>query len=379
LIRRLFVLVFGAVILAGLLLPAGRGTATALLLLPEFFPNLPLRPLELLTPAPTHTTVQLAYDGRTSVADLYTPATSGQHGAVIIFLGVAPAGRDDPRVVRLGQGLARVGLVTLIPQSQDLVDSKVDPSEIDEVVTAFQYLAARPDVAANRIGIGGFCIGASLSLDAAEDPRINRQVALVNSFTGYFDLSTYAVSILTHSVAPYPPVPGEARQVWEPAANATTVLDDHLISLDPNPSEVALLRAAIRDPSAPRPNATRLSSLGQTIWALLNTRDPATAERLLRALPPEDQNKLKVLSPDTHLDRLRAKVFIMHDRADTTVPVVQSRQLAAALPPSQVEFDEFQFFNHVDPTAAVSPFIFIRDAARLTWHMGQILAILEGS
>ncbi|HEX5418195.1 MAG TPA: dienelactone hydrolase family protein, partial [Chloroflexota bacterium] len=250
-LRRIIGVALGILIIAVVVSPTGRGTVSALLLLPEFFPGAPVRPLQLLTPAPERSTVQLSYDGKTAVGDLYLPGTPGKHGAVVIFLGVAPAGRDDPRVVRLGEGLARVGIVTLIPQSQDLVDSKVDPTEVDEVVSAFQYLAARPDVAADRIGIGGFCIGAGLSLDAAEDPRINRQVALVNSFTGYDDLSTYAVSILSHSVAPYPPEPGQARVPWEPSANATTVLDDHLISLDPHPAEVARLRAAAHDPKAP--------------------------------------------------------------------------------------------------------------------------------
>ena len=157
------------------------------------------------------------------------------------------------------------------------------------------------------------------------------------------------------------------------------MLDDHLISLDPDPAEVSLLRAAAHDPKAPRPDPTSLSPIGQTVWALVTTRDPATAERLLRSLPPEDQAKLKTLSPITHLDQLHAKVFLMHDRDDTNMPVVQSRQLAATLPPDQVEYDEFQFFNHVDPTADVSPVVFVRDAARLAWHIGQILAILQGS
>src|SRR5205823_6171439 len=138
-------------------------------------------------------TVPLTYAGHEAMADLYDPGTTGPHGAVIIFLGVAPAGRDDPRVIRLGEGLSRIGLVTLVPQSQDLIASKVDPTEIDELVAAFTYHAGRPDVDPGRVGIGGFCIGAGIALDAAEDPRISRQVALVNSFTGFDDLSSYLV------------------------------------------------------------------------------------------------------------------------------------------------------------------------------------------
>ena len=377
--RRLVVLLLIALVLATTTWPPGRAAASTLLLLPELFPNAPARPLEWVTPAPTRATVTLRFDGRTSAASLYEPATPGPHGGVVIFLGVAPAGLDDPRVVSLGNGLARIGLVTLIPRSQDLVDSKVDATEIDHIIAAFEYLAARPEVDPTRIGIGGFCIGAGLALVAAEDPRINQQVALVNSFTGYYDLSSYAISILTRSIEPYPPEPGISRVAWEPAPNATAVLADHLISLDPSPAERDLLRAAVRDPKAPRPVPEKLTPIGRTIWSALTTRDPSTAQTLLDDLPPADRDLLRRLSASSDIANLHARVFIMHDRDDNTVPYVQSRLLAAHLKPGQGEYDEFHFFKHVDPTAAVSPLVFVQDAARLAWHMFQIVEILQGA
>ena len=377
--RRILLLLLVVVVLGAVFWPPGRAATSALLLLPEFFPSAPVRPLEWVTPAPKHTTIELRHDGRTSVASLYEPGDEGLHGGVVIFLGVAPAGLDDPRVVRLGEGLARIGVVTLVPQSQDLVNSKVDPGEIDEVIAAFNYLDSRHDVDPNRIGIGGFCIGAGLSLVAAEDPRINQRVAFVNSFTGYYDLSSYAVSIVSHTIQPFPPKPGVDREPWEPAANATNVLDDHLISLDPIPSERDLLRAAVHDPKAPRPDPAKLTPVGKEIWTVVTTRDPAVVERLLQDLPPADKEILRRLSPSTHLADLHAKVFIMHDRNDDNVPYVQSRMLAANLRPGQGEYDEFEFFKHVDPTATTSPTVFLRDAGRLTWHMFQIIEILQGA
>ena len=358
--------------------PIGHAAASAALLLPEFFPNAPVRPLEWVTPAPTRSTVRLRYDGRLAVADLYAPSSSGRHGAVVIFLGVAPAGLDDPRVVRLGESLARIGVVTLVPQSQDLVDSKVDPGEIDELVSAFEYLQQRSDVAPRRIGFAGFCIGASLAVDAAEDPRINRSVALVNSFTGYYNLSTYIVSIVTHSIEPFPP-DGQGRQPWNPAPNATEVLDDHLISLDSNPAERQILSAAAHEVHAPRPAMANLSPTGRTIWELINTKDPAVASHLIGELPPDGQAKLQRLSPSSNIADLHAKVFAMHDRDDPTVPYVQSRMLVAHLRPGQGEYDEFRIFNHVDPTAATTLPIFVHDAAQLGWHMFQIIEILQGA
>ena len=358
--------------------PAGRAAASAVAILPEFFPGSTVRPLEWFTTAPKRSTIELHYGGRSSLADLYDPGTPGLHGAMIIFLGVDQAGRDDPRVVRLGNGLARIGIATLIPESQDLLNSKVDPGEIDELVAGFEYLADLPSVDPGRIGLGGFCIGASLALDAAEDPRISKQVALVNSFTGYYDLVSYVTSIATHTIQPVPPQSGVDRLPWEPAANATAVLADHLISLDPNPSEVDLLRAATRDPSAPRPDPARLTPAGRTIWTVLTTRDPNVVEHLLNQLPPAAQDKLRRLSPSTHLDQLHAKVFIMHDQGDSTVPYVESRLLARNLRSRQGEYDEFRIFKHVDPTASVPPNVFVEDVSRLAWHMYQIVAILQG-
>ena len=49
------------------------------------------------------------------MADVYAPAGGGKRGAVLLFMGVNPAGKDDPRVVNLANGLARAGMVVMIP------------------------------------------------------------------------------------------------------------------------------------------------------------------------------------------------------------------------------------------------------------------------
>jgi len=121
----------------------------------------------------------------------------------------------------------------------------------------------------------------------------------------------------------------------------------------------------------------------QTVWSVDEPLEAmhgrVLAERLLDALPPEAQVLLRRLSPDSRLDQLHAKVFIMHDREDASVPYVQSRLLAGHLRPGQGEYDEFRFFAHVDPTAAVSPLVFVEDSACLASHMFQIVEILQGT
>ena len=60
---------------------------------------------------------------------------------MIIYLGVLPAGREDPRLVRLGDGFARIGIVTLIPESPNLKAGKISEEEIEELIAAFDLLS----------------------------------------------------------------------------------------------------------------------------------------------------------------------------------------------------------------------------------------------
>ena len=51
----------------------------------------------------------------------------------------------------------------------------------------FQYLQQQPYVKQDKIGFIGVSVGAPLALLAAADPRINKDVAYVVSFGGYYN------------------------------------------------------------------------------------------------------------------------------------------------------------------------------------------------
>jgi len=323
----------------------GRVAVKALLVLPHLFPASPVRPLEWLTSSPVRKEVTIAYDSSRMLADVYRPTGAGPYGAVIIFLGVAPAGRDDPRLVRLAEGLARAGTVVMIPESENLKQSRIMPQEVNGLVASFQYLQRQDFVAKERIGFAGFCI-----------------------FGGYFNALDYIRAIMAKT-ATY----GGRDEPWGPSDQPVRVLTEHLINTLESPEDQEILsRALLGKEDMPRRELDRLSSEGLIIYELLTAEDRGRVDRLLGQLPAKTQENLRLISPSDGINRLLAKTYIMHDREDQLVPYVESRKLADSLP-NRTHYTEFAFFQHVDPTQQVDPLTFVREATKLFWHVYLIL------
>ena len=72
-----------------------------------------------------------------------------------MFLGVNPAGRDEPRVVGLAEGFERSGVVVMIPWSDTMTQRRVTVDDVDNLVSAFQYMLSLDAVDPQRAGMGG--------------------------------------------------------------------------------------------------------------------------------------------------------------------------------------------------------------------------------
>ncbi|MCH8309597.1 MAG: hypothetical protein IIB17_03770, partial [Chloroflexi bacterium] len=175
----MLVIVLVAAVLLGVT-PQGRNGVRTALFLPQILPGFPVKPQEWFTGSPTRQAVSFPIASGNGVADVYFPPTQGQHSAVLLFLGVNPAGRDDPRVVGLAEGFARSGVVVMIPWSDNMTQRRVTVDDVDNLVSAFQYMLTLDAVDPQRAGMGGFCIGASFAAVAAQDSRIRDQVKFVN-------------------------------------------------------------------------------------------------------------------------------------------------------------------------------------------------------
>ena len=354
--------------------PQGRTVVRTALFLPQILPAAPVKPLGLFTGEPARLPITYPLSQGEGSADLYVPAFGERHSAVLLFLGVNPAGRDDPRVVGLADALARTGVVVMIPWSENMTKNKITVGEVDDLVRAFQYLRSHESVNPEKVGMSGFCVGASLTLVAAQDPRIKKSVRFVNFFGGYFDAEDLVKSVVTHSR-----FYGDTAEPWVPDSLSVRVVRAHLIQGIADPGDRQLLEGHFLTEDTVFTAADSLRSPGaRTVFKLLSGPTPAEADVLIERLPAPIQRSLMGISPSTAIDEVEARVLIMHDREDRLVPSEESVRLFEALgKDSSVYYTEFAFFQHVDPTRPVSPPVYVREGLKLFLHMYNFMRAMS--
>ncbi len=369
----LIVLALVAAILLGAT-PQGRTVVRTALFLPQILPATPVKPLDLFTREPARLPITYPLSEGEGSADLYVPAFGERHSAILLFLGVNPAGRDDPRVVGLADALARTGVVVMIPWSENMTKNRVTVGEVDDLVRAFQYLRSHESVNPKMVGMSGFCVGASLTLVAAQDPRINKSVRFINFFGGYFDAEDLVKSVVTRSR-----FYDDTAEPWEPDSLSVRVVRTHLIQGIADPQDRQLLEAYFGSGQTTAADSSSLLSSGaRTVFRLLSDPTPAEAEALIESLPASIRRSLMGISPSTAIDQLEARVLIMHDREDRLVPSEESVRLFEALgEDSSVYYTEFAFFQHVDPTRPVSPPVYVREGFKLFLHMYNVMRAIS--
>lgn len=184
----------------------------ALLLTLEQFPQIPIKPLNWLTPQPKHEIINFVNNGGEKVvADIFYPSTrfsrSGQIPAVIIAMGVKTSDKDRPIILGFAKTLARLEYVVMWPRLEEL-DRGISKMERPQTfISAVQYLKI------NKISFVGFSVGSSIALVAAEDPQINKDVNTFVFFGGYYDAFDYIDSL-------------QGKTSWQPDEGATNHLKE---------------------------------------------------------------------------------------------------------------------------------------------------------
>ncbi|MFQ5860593.1 MAG: dienelactone hydrolase family protein [Dehalococcoidia bacterium] len=353
------------------LTPPGRTAYKTALFVPQVVPGIPLKPQKWAGPEVVREDVRIPLRSGEAAGNLYRIPDDRQHPAVLLFLGVAPAGQDDERVVNLGEALARSGMTTLVVWSQPMIEKRLDEEAIPLLVDAFQYLQGRDDVDAQRVGMSGFCVGGSFSLLAAADPEIRDEVAFVNFFGGYYDMRDLLVQVASRARF----YDGDQRP-WQPDSLTVEVFTTHLIEGLQSSQERELLEGLfLRGEEEPPGLLERLSPHGRVVYRLLKGVSLEEARRLVGQLPAEVQETLSRLSPRPVIDQVEAQVLIMHDREDNLVPSPESRRLADALESGgNVYYTEFSFFQHMDPTRRVGLGTYIRESWKLFLHMYNVIS-----
>ena len=367
-----FLVVLGALLTLFIALtPQGRaGFHTALFVTQVL--ELPLKPQVWFTDEPLRHEAHYQSSDGTTVADVYRNPDGKPRAAVVLFLGANAAGRDDPDVVNLGNALARAGYVTMFHWSPSMaLQANIEPAETGNLVWAFQYLSEREYVDPERTGLGGFCVGASFALVAAADPSIQDQVYFVNAFGPYFDAETLLLQAASRSVV----YDGE-RTPWEPDRLTMRVLANELIETLDGPADIdALTRRYMNNQALTPAELDALSPQARTVAGLLDGTTPENAASLYANLPDNFRRDLTAISPSAHVDDIRARLLILHDRHDRLVPAAESRRLLAATQErGDVRYTEVLAFEHVRPSGGGIGAL-LGEAFRLYRHMYDIIRI----
>ena len=371
----LVVLILVVVALAAVT-PQGKAAVRTALFIPQVLPTIPVKPQEWFTSDPVWKEVSYPQANGEGVADLILPADAENNSAVLFFLGVVVnRPREDTRVIALAEGLARSGMVVMIPWSDTQLQQRIVPDDIDDLVSAFQFLRSLDEVDPERVGMGGICTGASMSLIAAQDERIREDVKFVNFFAGYYDAFDFTKAIGSRSR-----FYGDYVAPWDTDKLTYRVFRNHLIEGVSDPEERALLTRVFKDEEpAAESEIAALSTEAMVVHKLLAGAPYADVDGLMEQLSPATKEFLREVSPSTNIDKLKARVLIMHDRADKLVPSEESRRMADALSAvSDTYYTEFSFFQkeiqlHIGDAGKVGPLEFASEAFKLYLHMYNIM------
>ncbi len=358
-LRRIGLLLLAIAVLAVAWEPSRVAIQTAALL-PNLLDAGP-KPLNLFSEAPVRSSLPYRAaegDADPDLAELWLPSWASAErpaGAMLLVFGVNNLGRNHPAIERVADGLSRTGVVVLVPDSQTLLEGRLEVGEIDGVVRAFQLLAARPEVDRARVGIVGFSVGGSLALLAAGDPRIAEQVRWVNAFGAFADASSYLASVSAHAYrdddggsVDWTPTP-LAREVYlRFMLDQVADVDDRGQLDDAFGESILAGERPMHDPALRRGLAT---GAARTVHDMLTAGSLDDAERSIRRLPPASLRFIDAISPVRHLAPVRAAVHLMHETEDHHVPFVESRVLATALEADGrlAAHTEFRLFDHVQP------------------------------
>ena len=189
--RSVLVLIFIALTLLILWRQAVTNTKT-LLFISQGIPEIPVKPLELITSAPNVSNVEIGKNNNI-LANIYFPANSENNPALIISMGVNVLENDRPLINKLGETFSRLGYVTMWPRSKELENGTIRHENPQVFVESFNHLKSTAGVDPERISFFGISSGSSVALVAAEDPTIADQVHSVLFFGGYYNILDYFI------------------------------------------------------------------------------------------------------------------------------------------------------------------------------------------
>lgn len=342
------------------------------LLLLQVFPQIPLKPLSLLTRQPVVGEVEFNYKLMAIEGRLFRSSYQNKYPALILALALKSSESDKRQIDNFAEAAARLGFVVLVPHSKDLQVGNIKIEDKDTFIGAFEFLKNQPWVNEKKISYVGISAGSSIALKAASDPAISDKVQGVLFFGGYFDAKDYFSSLIL----------GKARFedeeiIWEPDPGAIWHAKEVIISLAPEDERPVLNSVLHEGKDISSRTMSELSPESKFAILVFSTTKPEELTEIWDGAPQIVNEHIQRLSPSDGIKNLRTRVFILHDRGDRYVSFLESRKLNDALPRGYPKsYLEVSLFEHVQPKGGINPAILF-DLIRLSFFAVKAMFFLS--
>ncbi len=332
--------------------------------LSEVFPDSPVYPARWFADEPTRTLVSFPYEDRYEAAYLYHPASTGCYGGIVMYIGLGPE-HGDPHLDRISRAFARNGIAVLIPVSVPMIEYRLDADEHLIATSAYQYLQSLQTIDSDRIGMFGISVGGSIIANAAQEPDIADEVAMIHSLGGYYDAGTVLGQMAVGAFE----IDGEWHN-WEPSTTTFRATRNSIVPLMPSEDRVTLWHMFGNDP-VEIPDDIETDE-GKALARVLVNRDPESIPALLDALPDEVTSFLDRISPSNRIEELHADTLLLHDQFDHVLPYSESIAFADAATDAghnTVHLTILEQFHHVRPDEDGDTLSLFGDGFRLYRHI----------
>ncbi len=301
------------------------------------------------TPTPTLLSIQYEILGLSYQADLYRPGETPL-ASIVLIPGAAQHGRDDSRLVAFATTLARFRFIVLVPDIPNLRDLKVRAEDSRTITDAFTYLLSRPEFPTQgQAGIGAFSYAVGPAVLAALDPLVRERVNFILSVGGYYDVEQ-VITFFTTGYFRY-------KNEWhflEPNEYGkwVFVLSNVERLSDPIDKE-NFHKIAQRKMSNPNVAiddlVIDLTAEAASILTLLQNQNPELVPSLIADLPTAIRTELGALNlSNKDLNKLRARLILLHGTDDNIIPYTESIALANAVAKDQAELFLINGLAHVN-------------------------------
>jgi len=321
---------------------------SALLLLADMG-TVGLHPSSYIAQQLQRSTIQFSGNGQQYVADLYL-AEREPRAAIVLQHGAAEWGKDDERLARLAQQLARARFVVMVPEMPRTRRLQVSSSDIPVLRYAVDYLQQNHVIHAHTpIGIAGFSVASGLAINAAMTPELRERVGFILAVGGYYDLP----QTLDYMTTGYFNLDGVQHWQQPNEYGKWVFVLSNLQRIEEEPQRTLLQQIArqkIASPAAiPVALVSQLRGEALHIYNYVDNRDAARAPILRQQLPAAILDEIGALNlADKELTQLKAQLLLLHGIDDNIIPYSQSIALQHAVADGQARLYLLQHWRHVN-------------------------------